>query len=65
MNDFTKWGWKENPFVLKIDPKLFVGYNEQVNAVLNHIKNFRFQSFVVLYYKVINKLSIFSSHECS
>jgi type II secretory pathway predicted ATPase ExeA len=39
MNDFTKWGWKENPFVLKIDPRLFVGYNEQVNAVLNHIKN--------------------------
>jgi type II secretory pathway predicted ATPase ExeA len=38
-SDFTKWGWKENPFVLKIDPKLFVGYNEQVNAVLNHIKN--------------------------
>ena len=39
MNDFTKWGWKENPFVLRIDPRLFVGYNEQVNAVLNHIKN--------------------------
>ncbi len=38
-NGFTKWGWKENPFVLKIDPKLFVGYNEQVNAVLNHIRN--------------------------
>jgi len=38
-NDFTKWGWKENPFVLKIDPKLFVGYNEQVDAVLDHIKN--------------------------
>src|SRR4030067_2132120 len=38
-SDYTKWGWKENPFVLKIDPKLFVGYNEQVNAVLNHIKN--------------------------
>ena len=39
MNDFTKWGWRENPFVLKIDPRLFVGYNEQVKAVLNHIKN--------------------------
>ncbi len=37
--DFSKWGWKENPFVLKIDPKLFVGYNEQVKAVLDHIKN--------------------------
>ncbi|NIM47166.1 MAG: AAA family ATPase [Candidatus Aenigmarchaeota archaeon] len=39
VKDFTNWGWKENPFVLKIDPKLFVGYDEQVNAVLNHIKN--------------------------
>jgi type II secretory pathway predicted ATPase ExeA len=38
-NDFTKWSWKENPFVLKIDPKLFVGYNEQVKAVSNHIRN--------------------------
>lgn len=38
-DDFTKWGWKENPFVLRIDPKLFVGYKEQVKAVLNHIKN--------------------------
>lgn len=38
-NAFTKWGWKENPFVLKIDPKLFVGYNEQVKAVSDHIKD--------------------------
>ncbi len=38
-NDITKWGWNENPFVLKIDPKLFVGYDEQVKAVQNHIKN--------------------------
>jgi len=36
---FSKFGWKENPFVLKIDPKLFVGYNEQVKAVSNHIQN--------------------------
>jgi len=39
MEDFSKWGWKENPFVLKIDPKLFVGYNEQLDAVSKHIKN--------------------------
>jgi type II secretory pathway predicted ATPase ExeA len=39
MNDFSKWGWKENPFVLRIDPKLFVGYKDQVEAVQNHIKN--------------------------
>jgi len=38
-NDISKWGWKVNPFVLKIDPKLFVGYDEQLKAVLNHIKN--------------------------
>jgi len=36
---FSKWGWKENPFVLKIDPKLFVGYEEQVKAALKHIEN--------------------------
>lgn len=35
----AKWGWRENPFVLKIDPSLFVGYEEQVKAALNHIKN--------------------------
>jgi len=39
MADFTKFGWKENPFVLKIDPKLFVGYEDQVKAALNHIEN--------------------------
>jgi len=40
MNErFSKWGWKENPFVLRIDPKLFVGYEEQVKAALKHIEN--------------------------
>ncbi len=34
-----KWNWLSNPFILKIDPKLFTGYEEQVNAVLNHINN--------------------------
>jgi len=38
-NGISKWGWKENPFVLKIDPKLFVGYDEQVKAALKHIEN--------------------------
>jgi len=38
-NDISKWGWKEDPFVLKIDPKLFVGYDEQVKAALKHIEN--------------------------
>jgi type II secretory pathway predicted ATPase ExeA len=37
--EISKWGWKENPFILKIDPKLFVGYDEQVKAALKHIEN--------------------------
>ncbi|MFQ6020414.1 MAG: AAA family ATPase [Candidatus Aenigmatarchaeota archaeon] len=36
---YQKWGWKENPFTLKIDPKLFTGYEEQVRASLKHIEN--------------------------
>jgi type II secretory pathway predicted ATPase ExeA len=36
---YEKWGWNENPFVLKIDPKLFTGYEKQVEAVLKHIEN--------------------------
>jgi type II secretory pathway predicted ATPase ExeA len=35
----SKWGWRENPFILKIDPTLFVGYEEQVKAAQNHIQN--------------------------
>ncbi len=36
---FPKFGWKENPFVLKIDPKLFVGYESEVAAILMHVDN--------------------------
>ena len=36
---FQKFSWKENPFVLRVDPKLFTGYEEQVKAALNHIDN--------------------------
>ena len=39
MDNFSKWGWTENPFILKIDPKLFVGYEDQVKAALKHIDN--------------------------
>ena len=40
MNEnLNKWNWVSNPFVLKIDPRLFTGYEEQLNAALNHIKN--------------------------
>jgi type II secretory pathway predicted ATPase ExeA len=38
-SQFSKWNWKENPFILKIDPRLFVGYEEQVKAVQDHINN--------------------------
>jgi type II secretory pathway predicted ATPase ExeA len=34
---YQKWGWIANPFILKIDPKLFTGYHEQVEAVKMHI----------------------------
>jgi len=30
--------WKENPFVLKIEPMLFVGYTEQLKRIVNHIR---------------------------
>jgi len=36
---FAKFGWKEDPFTLKISPKLFTGYEEQVKAALEHIEN--------------------------
>lgn len=30
--------WRENPFVLKIDPSLFVGYQDQLKKLTNHIR---------------------------
>lgn len=30
--------WRENPFTLKIDPSLFVGYEEQLKKLTNHIR---------------------------
>jgi type II secretory pathway predicted ATPase ExeA len=36
---YSKWGWKADPFVLKIDPSLFTGYEEQVKAAKEHIDN--------------------------
>jgi len=30
--------WKENPFTLKIDPSLFVGYQNQLKRLMNHIR---------------------------
>ncbi|MBI4015325.1 MAG: AAA family ATPase [Candidatus Aenigmarchaeota archaeon] len=37
--NYQKFGWNEDPFVLRIDPKLFTGYEEQVKAALNHIES--------------------------
>lgn len=40
MNErYAKWGWMSDPFVLKIDPTLFTGYEEQVKAAKIHIDN--------------------------
>ncbi len=35
----TKYNWNSNPFILKIDPKLFTGYEQQVDAIMSHINN--------------------------
>ncbi|UCG94981.1 MAG: AAA family ATPase [archaeon] len=37
-NWLNQLNWKENPFTLKIDPSLFVGYQEQLKKLLNHIR---------------------------
>ncbi len=34
-----RWGWSANPFTLKIEPRLFVGYEEQVKALLKHVED--------------------------
>lgn len=34
---FSKFGWNGNPFTLQIPPKIFIGYEAQVKAVLRHI----------------------------
>lgn len=35
---FKKISWSEDPFTLKIYPNLFIGYDEQINAINTHIK---------------------------
>ncbi|MFQ6010209.1 MAG: AAA family ATPase [Candidatus Aenigmatarchaeota archaeon] len=37
--NFRKFGWSGDPFTLKIDPKLFTGYGEQVSALKRHISD--------------------------
>ena len=38
-SNFSKYGWNEDPFTLKIDPKLFTGYGEQVRALEKHVSD--------------------------
>jgi len=38
-NFFTYYGWVTNPFSLKIDPDLFVGYENQTKQILKFIDN--------------------------
>ncbi len=33
------FNWKENPFNFKILPELFVGYNKEVNKLINYLNN--------------------------
>lgn len=37
--NYQKFNWSSNPFILKIDPKLFTGYTEQVEALKKHIED--------------------------
>ncbi len=35
---FEKLGWNKNPFTLEVSPDIFIGYEEQRNAVINHVE---------------------------
>lgn len=35
---FEKFNWKKDPFILDINPELFVGYSEQCSTLISHIK---------------------------
>ncbi len=35
---FAKFGWKRNPFALVVSPEIFIGYEEQREAILSHIE---------------------------
>lgn len=39
VNEFQKFNWSGDPFILRIDPKLFTGYAEQVEALKKHIES--------------------------
>ncbi len=35
---FAKFGWKRNPFALVVSPEIFIGYEEQREAIISHIE---------------------------
>lgn len=35
---FVKLGWKRNPFTLVVSPEIFIGYQEQRDAIISHVK---------------------------
>ena len=37
-NYLNQLKWRENPFILKIDPSLFVGYQDQLQKLTGHIR---------------------------
>lgn len=39
MNEAQNRAWRENPFSLKILPQLFVGYSEELNALVRSVEN--------------------------
>lgn len=44
---YTKFGWDQNPFTLKISPSLMVGYSSQTNELLSHIFNSHKMAIVI------------------
>lgn len=34
---FVKFGWKRNPFTLVVSPEIFIGYEEQREAIISHV----------------------------
>ncbi len=35
---FVKFGWKRNPFTLVVSPEIFIGYEDQREAIISHIE---------------------------
>ncbi|MBD3156138.1 MAG: AAA family ATPase [Candidatus Aenigmarchaeota archaeon] len=44
---YTKFGWEQNPFTLKISPSLMVGYSSQTDELLSHVFNSHKMAIVI------------------